>query len=121
MFQALFCVLAAVAASPTMIPEKGSDTIQINFEDPGIQDNRAPAYQIVEGYVDPIAGLAILYFTSPCGTVQFQLENLNDSSFLSGSIVGTGLAMIPFSCSSGQWRLTLTLSSGDEYIGEFTI
>ena len=121
MFQTLFCVLAVAVTSPTTTPEKGSDTIQINFEDPGAQDNRAPVYQIVEGYVDPSAGLAILYFTVPCGIVHFQLENLNDSSCVNGTIAGTGLAVIPFSCSAGHWKLILTLSGGDEYVGEFNI
>ena len=121
MFKTMLCVLAAVAASPTMTLEEGEDIIQIDFEDPEGQDNRAPNYQLVEGYVDQSAGLAILRFSSPCGTVQFQLENLDDNTFISGAVAGTGIAMIPFSCTPGHWRLTLTFTSGEIYVGEFII
>ncbi len=31
MFQTMLCLLAAVAASPAMIPVEGSETVQINF------------------------------------------------------------------------------------------
>lgn len=117
----MLCVLATVAASPALIPEKGDEIVQISFEDPEEQENRSPGLHLVEGYVDPIAGVAVLSFPSPCGNIQFELENLDDYSYLSGSIAGTGTAMIPFSCSTGHWRLTLTLMGGDEYVGEFTI
>lgn len=121
MFITMLCVLATVAASPTMILEEGKDIIQIDFEDPESQDNRAPNCQLVEGYVDQVAGLAMLRFSSPCGTVQFQLENLDDNTFLSGTVAGTGIAIIPFSCTPGHWRLTLTFTSGDVYVGKFII
>lgn len=121
MFITMLCVLATVGASPTMILEEGEDIIQIDFEDPESQDNRAPNCQLVEGYVDQVAGLVMLRFSSPCGTVQFQLEKLDDNTFLSGTVAGTGIAIIPFSCTPGHWRLTLTFTSGDVYVGEFII
>ena len=117
----MLCVLAAVAASPTMSPERGEDTIQIYFEEPESQDNRSPVYQVVEGYVDPLAESVVLRFTAPCGNVQYQLENLNDNSYVSGTVAGTGVVMIPLVCSSGHWLLTLTFVSGDIIVGEFTI
>lgn len=121
MFHTMLCLLAAVAASPAMIPVEGSETVQINFEDPEVQENRSPASLPVEGFVNPEAGVAILFFSTPSGNVQYELENLDDHAYLSGSVVGAGAALIPFSCSSGHWRLTLTFAGGNEFVGEFTI
>ena len=98
-----------------------SDTIQINFEDLENQDNRAPTYLPVEGYIDLIAGLAILRFIDSNGIVQFQLKNMSGDSCISRSFMGTGIAMIPFSCSSDQWKLTLIFPNGEVCIGYFTI
>lgn len=122
MLKTMLCVLAAVVASPAMIPVEGSETVQINFEDPEVQENRSPASHLVEGFVNPKAGVAILFFSTPSsGSVQYKLENLDDNTYLNGSVIGVGAAVIPFSCTAGHWRLTLTFASGNEYVGEFTI
>ena len=122
MLQTIILAAAAIVTSqPAVTPSMDEDYIQIEFEDPEGRDNRGPVIIPVSGYVDQLAGWAVLSFSSPCGQVQVQLENLDDGSSVSTSVAGTGSALIPFSCSSGLWRMTLTLSGGVVYIGEFTI
>jgi hypothetical protein len=122
MLQTVICAVATVATiQPGISPAMDGENIHIVFDTPEGRDNRGPVILPFCGSVNTLAGLVELTFASPCGNVQYQLENLDDNTCLSGSVAGTGVAVIPFSCTTGQWRIILTLVSGDVYIGEFTL
>lgn len=92
---------------------------QIIFETPEENGNRSPA--TVSGYVDLSVGLAVLNFTSNLGNAQVRLENLNTGDYASDEIVANNTVIIPFSCSSGQWKVTISVSGGSIYIGHFEL
>lgn len=122
MLQTMICAILAIAPNyADNVSAMDDDVIHIVFDTPEEQENRGPVIIPVSGYVDQNTGVTVLSFSSPCGQIQVQLQNLDDGTYVNASVAGTGSAMIPFSCSAGLWRMTLTLSSGVVYIGEFTI
>ena len=122
MLQTLICVVATIATTqPVLSPVMDNGYIHVDFDTPEGQDNRGPLSIPFSGYVDSLAGLFVVEFSAPCGTVQVRLDNLGDGSYVSSMVAGTGTAMIPFSCTSGLWRITITLITGEVYVGEFTL
>ena len=83
--------------------------------------NRAPVLIPISGYVDTSLDAAIITFNSPCGTVDVEFTNTTSGDTYRTSVAGTGIVVIPVSLSSGLWYVTFTLSTGEEYYGEFTI
>lgn len=122
MLHTIICAILAVAPihADNMSVMNG-DVIHIVFDTPEEQENRGPAILPVSGYVDQLAGLTILSFSSPCGQVQVQLQNLDDGTYISTFVIGTGSVMIPFSCSVGLWKMTVSLSDGTDYVGRFLV
>lgn len=118
-------MLSAVATfattQPRMIPAMQDGLIHIEFQNPDGQECRGPVFLPFYGFVNLLEDYVGLTFVSPCGNVQVHLENLDDSTSINTYVAGTGSVMIPFSCSAGQWRITLTLSNGTVYVGEFYI
>lgn len=49
------------------------------------------------------------------------VENLSTGEYEVYSFDSSETAMLPISCSAGEWQVTLTLESGAEYVGEFQI
>lgn len=122
MLQTIICaILAVVPNHADNLSTMKEDVIHIVFDTPEEQENRGPATFPVSGYVDQFAGYAVLSFASPCGQVHVQLQNLDDGTCVSTSVIGTGSAMIPFSCSSGTWKMTVALSDGADYVGRFLL
>ena len=121
MLQTLVCVVAAVAAQPQPIQLMDKDYVQIVFSDPDTQGNRNPVELPVSGIVDPQVGILILNFGVPCGSVNVVLDNLNDGTHITSSVLGTGSAMIPFSCSTGIWAISIMTGSGSIYNGSFVL
>lgn len=122
MLHTIICAILAVAPihADNMSVMNG-DVIHIVFDTPEEQENRGPAIFPVSGYVDQFAGYAVLSFSSPCGQVHVQLQNLDDGTCVSSFVIGTGSAMIPFSCSSGTWKMTVALSNGADCVGWFVL
>ena len=73
------------------------------------------------GYVDIILNIAVLNFSTPCGTVDITFSNLATGAYYNTQINGTGSVIIPLSLSSGLWQVTFVLLSGETYLGEFEI
>lgn len=122
MLRTTICAFAILAcATSTQVFTGDDDVIHIIFDESDEQDTRSSSIFPLSGFVDTAVNLVNLTFASPCGTVLFRLEKLDENSYMSGTVAGMGSVMIPFSCSADQWRITLTFSSGTVYIGEFTI
>lgn len=65
-----------------------------------------------------------LYLLTCCltyvtGTTHTELENLDTGEYHEDDFVGSGVFYIPFSCSSGYWRITLILENTETYVGFF--
>ena len=54
-------------------------------------------------------------------TVSVHVENLISGEQFLRAISGNGVSYIPISGTSGFWQITLNLSDGSVYIGEFTL
>ena len=119
-----FCLAAAIASAA--VPTGGGEEIVEIVFGQKLKSNehpphRAPVQIPISGYIDPAAGVVFLSFSSPCGTVEASFCNLSSSDSFNTTVNGSGSVMIPAILSAGSWRVTLSLSSGAEYIGEFEI
>ena len=124
-----FLLLVVTCAATAMSfaesnPVHDDPPIDIIINGPGSENGLGPRIPVlipVSGCVDTVLGAAFFSFSSPCGTVTIEMENLNDGSLLETEVNGTGTVVIPFAFSSGFWTVTITLESGAEYTGYFEI
>ena len=117
-----FCLAAAIV--PALSPVSANDEIkEIIIVVKGVEEapHRSPAQIPISGYVDTTVGVVFLSFSSPCGTVETSFCNLSSGDSFNTTVNGSGSVMIPAILSAGSWRVTFSLSSGAEYIGEFEI
>lgn len=117
-----FCLAAAIV--PALSPVSANDEIEeiiIVVKGGEEAPHRAPAQIPISGYVDTGVGVVFLSFSSPCGTVEASFCNLSSGDSFDTTVNGSGSVMIPAILSAGSWRVTFSLSSGAEYIGEFEI
>ena len=61
------------------------------------------------------------YLSGVTGTTEVVWENLDTGESYDDQLVGSGVFYLPFSCSSGLWRITFTLQSGAVYSGQFEL
>ena len=121
MLQFILCATAALSLSGS--PAQVTDgEVQITISQPAsTRGNRAPARLPLGGYIDTLAGMAVLTFKSPCGEVDVDFQNLGTGDSLQATVDGTGTVMIPLACTPGPWTVTFTLASGAVYYGEFEL
>lgn len=120
-----FCMAAtlAPAASPNLCGDENVVEIVFgqNTENTEHSPHRSPTFIPISGYVDTVLNMVFLNFSSPCGTVEASFCNLSTGDFLETTVNGSGSVMIPAILPAGSWRVTFSLSTGAEYIGEFEI
>ncbi len=55
------------------------------------------------------------------GTTEVVWENLDTGESYDEELTGSGVFYLPFSCTSGLWRITFTLQNGAVYSGQFEL
>ena len=82
---------------------------------------RAPELTLFNACLD--TDLCALFISSAydVNEVTACVENLSTGVYSVYSFDSSETAMLPISCTAGEWQLTLTLESGAEYVGEFQI
>ncbi len=120
-----FCMAAtlAPAASPNLCGDENVVEIVFGQDTKNTEHSphRSPTFIPISGYVDTGVGVVFLSFSSPCGTVEASFCNLSSGDSFDVTVNGSGSVMIPAILSAGSWRVTFSLSTGAEYIGEFEI
>lgn len=61
------------------------------------------------------------YLSGVTGTTGVVWENLDTGESCGNELIGSGVFHLPFSCSSGLWRITFTLQNGAVYSGQFEL
>lgn len=127
-FQFLFFILVLSLcfyghANAKPISVSDHDTVIVitpfpNPTDPPIP--RSPAVVPISAQYDSFASSVFLTFTSNLGEIEVEVMNTTNGYYDSGDILTLTLyAIIPISGGSGHYIITFTLSSGQQYRGEF--
>lgn len=81
---------------------------------------RSPGNIPIEGVVS--GGIIYLVFTSNLGNIEVRIDEITYGPLFHTIVDSSDLfAIIPFTLDPGLYYISFTLSSGQEYIGEFTI
>ena len=113
--------MSLVAILPLCAKEETKD-IPIRSSNPDGLIFRSPVEEPILCSVDTDALYISVSFLLDLGYVTIEVENTTTGEYAS-SVVNSALlySILPFTGSSGNWRITFTLSSGDIYVGEFEI
>ena len=82
---------------------------------------RVPAATHIEAFYDSELLSVCAFFTNAGDEVDVEIENLDTGDAVNYSVAGSGGAVLPISGNAGVWAITITLSNGCEYVGEFII
>lgn len=84
-------------------------------------DPEAPRSLTIEAYFDSDLSCVSASLNGAGTLVDVYIENLDTEEEVHYQIPGSGNSIMPISGTSGCWRITFILSTGDEYVGEFYI
>ena len=83
--------------------------------------DEAPRSLLIEAYYDSDLSSVCASLNGAGTLVDVYVENLDTEEEVHYQIPGSGNSIMPISGTSGCWRITFILSTGDEYVGEFYI
>ena len=116
----VFVLSIGVAARPV----SSADTLDIpvRVSKPGGHVTRTPDLIPFSCVADTEMQMIGFSFQFDIGDVIIEIENLTTGDYSQTTIDSSiGGSVIPFSASSGSWRITISLESGVVYIGEFYV
>ena len=115
-------LLLSVATIPTFSQPHSDDPVVIivktgeNNGDGPRSLGIAPIQGVVSG------GVIYLGFAGDFGEVEVSVDELINGPILNTMVDSSDLfAIIPFTTNPGDYHITFTLSSGQEYVGEFSV
>lgn len=122
-----FSVAAVIASAPAPSSEPSvcqDEVIIVILNRPDTADpggHRGQDQLTISGYVDTVLDMVFLSFSVPCGDVDIAFDNLTTGESMETAVNGNGTVAIPAAFSPGSWRVTVTLTNGDSFIGYFVI
>ena len=121
MFTSLFLSLLLYASSPTFSHAQHHQTPTIIEIKDGLGNGpRSSASIPIRGML--LGGTIYLSFSSNLGEVEVSVSEAAEGLIMSTVVDSSTLsAILPFSGSPGEYSITFSLSSGDEYDGSFVI
>lgn len=106
------------ANAPVLMEENDPILIHQNTSDP-IGGPRLPAYNPF--YAELEDDVVLLGSVSGVGTVSVELTSTAGDSYSTWFDTSNGSVFIPISGNAGDYTLLITMSSGVQFIGEFTL
>lgn len=82
---------------------------------------RSSSSSVVEAEYDDVLNSVVASLSNAGAVVDVSIENLTTGETYYDRVSGSGMSILPISGSSGCWRLTFTLGSGDAFVGEFEL
>lgn len=118
----IICTACMLSMSPFVSNIKDPDPVVIiDFNENHSNGNRGDTTCPVSGRAYSHAGLVAISFSSSLGTANIRIENLDTGYYTDSLVIASGSTVIPFTLSSGQWQVTVTLSDGTAYSGYFVL
>ena len=116
------CLMLAITALSSPIGKTMGEVLNIPIQNPEDQPGGRPrTLPIFSASLDVDLNILSISSIYNVGEVDVVIENLStgeSAEFYFNSAVPT---FFPISGNAGNWRITLTLGNGEEYIGEFVI
>ena len=103
------------------------DTQQINIRilrntTVGGKTHRSPEYVPIQAYYDDVLSVVCISFLQYLGEVEVTITNIFDGDTVEYEVNSmAGSVVIPLDGGSGIYQLSILLSSGKEYVGEFEL
>ena len=88
----------------------------------GGETHRSPEYVPIQAYYDDVLSVVCISFLQNIGEVEVTITNVIDGDTVDYEVNSiAGSVVIPLDGGSGIYQLSILLSSGKEYIGEFEL
>lgn len=84
--------------------------------------HRSPEYVPIQAYYDDVLSVVCISFLQNIGEVEVTITNIFDGDTVEYEVNSmAGSVVIPLDGGSGNYQLSILLSSGKEYVGEFEL
>lgn len=122
MYKKLFLTLLPLLGTIQLVAKQDSNPILIlEQEMSSVTKPRTPSTVQIGCEYDLSFQQITAYLSGVTGTTEAVWENLDTGESHDDQLVGSGVFYLPFSCTSGLWRITFTLQSGTVYSGQFEL
>ncbi len=118
-------ILMALTASASPTGTKMGDQLDIPIrkKEKPVDKNRphAPSRSVFSAFLDTDSSLLFIYPSKDVGEVSAVIENIEMGINYQFVFDSTEIVVLPIDCVDGEWYITLTLSGGAEYVGQFNL
>lgn len=121
----VLCAIAAISLTANAGSTTSKDKeviIIVRGDSHGTNAPRGDESQKFAASVDTDLGIVYVAFLANVGDIDIEVENLSSgwSTDIEADTSSAGV-IIPISAAAGSWLITITLSNGTKYFGEFEI
>lgn len=114
-------MLPLIGANQISVKQDSNPIIILEQETSSTPRPRIPSIIQIRGEYDLSSEIIATSLSGVTGTTEVVWENLDTGESYGDELMGSGVFYLPFSCTSGLWRITFTLQNGAVYSGQFEL